>query len=87
MQKPGVPLNLEDLEGNPEKREILQMLHSLNRKRDELKTAQEKMEIKKQMLNIAREHDLIREALVLLKITPEEWRIIQAINAFVKEVY
>jgi len=87
MEKPGVPLTLEDLNDNPEKREILQMLHSLNQKRDEAKSAKERAEIKQQMLKMAQENNLTREALVLLKITPEEWRITQAINDFVKAVY
>jgi hypothetical protein len=86
MEKPGVPKTLEDLNDQPEKREVLQMLHSLNEKREQSDSIKERAEIKKQMLELGQNHDLIREAIKLLDIPPEEWRLTQAINAFLNTV-
>lgn len=87
MEKFGTPKNLDDLNDQPEKREVLQILHSLNKKREASGSSRERAQIKKEMLEIANKNDLIREAIVLLKISPEEWRLSQAINAYVGAVF
>lgn len=81
MKNPGVPLDLEDLNDQPEKREILQILNSLNAKRKAAKTIQVSAQIKKQMIDMARENGFEREVIVMLEITPEEWRLSSFISA------
>ncbi len=87
MERPGVPKTLEDLNDQPEKREVLQTLNSLNEKRNASESQRERAEIKKQMLDMAQENDLIREAITLLEIPPEEWRLSVAIKAFINTVF
>jgi hypothetical protein len=81
MKNPGVPLTLDDLNDQPERREILQILNSLNAKRKQAATIQEKAQIKKQMIDMARKNGLEREVIVMLEITPEEWRLSSLISA------